>query len=236
MDGIIPEDRDIYYAKEHLDKKIQSKSSIRCQDCWFDLHGHCICAKLHPISFHPRYHFIIYMDYKEYLNPGDDAKLLRCTSPQQTSLVLYPHEDDKLSSIIQSIHESHGNICILFPNERSIAYEDYQAVQTSHDDDSLNISSSQHIIVIDSVWRRARKMARHLYELYPEIPHIQLSPEQISVYARQQSQADRISTIEALALFLESMGEEKHACQALVNAVKINNSSLKRKPAAIELS
>lgn len=85
------------------------------------------------------------------------------------------------------------------------------------------------IIVIDAVWRHARKMAAHLRNIIPDTRHVQLTPEQFSIYARTQSQPDRICSIEALALYLSISGEDKTTCNSLIDLVKLNNSSLKRK-------
>ena len=78
-------------------------------------------------------------------------------------------------------------------------------------------------------------MARHLHELLPDIPFVQLSPDQLSVYARQQSQQDRICTVEALALFLKLYGVDSSQSQELIDCVKINNSALRRKPNSAQL-
>ena len=72
-------------------------------------------------------------------------------------------------------------------------------------------------------------MTKHLLTLLPDVTRVQLSPEQFSVYARKQSQPDRICTIEALALFLSHCGERQEECDRLIACVKINNAALKRK-------
>lgn len=84
------------------------------------------------------------------------------------------------------------------------------------------------IIVVDAVWRHARRMAHRLLEILPNICHVQLTPEQMSVYARKQSQPDRICTVEATALFLFQYGESEENTDLLVECVKINNLALKQ--------
>jgi hypothetical protein len=84
------------------------------------------------------------------------------------------------------------------------------------------------VIVVDAVWRHARRMACRLREILPDIRHVQLTPEQMSVYARKQSQPDRICTVEATALFLFQLGESEHDTDSLVECVKINNLALKQ--------
>ena len=102
-------------------------------------------------------------------------------------------------------------------------------------DESRTTSSTSltmNIIVIDGVWRRARKLAKHLFSMFPNIPRVQLTPEQLSVYARTQSQDDRICSVEATALFLSHCGEDKEKRNQLIECVKLNNMALKRKKKA----
>ncbi|CAN0326594.1 unnamed protein product, partial [Ectocarpus fasciculatus] len=83
------------------------------------------------------------------------------------------------------------------------------------------------VIVVDAVWRHARRMAVRLSELLPDVRHMQLTPEQLSIYMRKQSQADRICTVEAAALFLQLFGESEETTGAMIEGVRINNSALK---------
>ena len=48
------------------------------------------------------------------------------------------------------------------------------------------------------------------------LPHVKLSPTTLSVYARKQSQPDRICTVEAAALLLEEhLGEDPEVSPAI---------------------
>jgi DTW domain-containing protein YfiP len=91
-------------------------------------------------------------------------------------------------------------------------------------------SSEMTIIAVDAVWRHARRMALRLRELLPAVRHVQLTPEQMSVYARSQTQSDRICTVEATALFLSHLGESRAATEALVECVRRNNEALRPRP------
>jgi DTW domain-containing protein YfiP len=83
-------------------------------------------------------------------------------------------------------------------------------------------------VVIDATWRHAKAMHRKFCKTHgSEIPQVQLSPTALSVYARTQSQPDRICTVEAVALLLQHLGEEQTNCDALVDYVKLNNRALK---------
>ena len=268
-------DLNLLHAKEYCAKKKAAQSGIRCDMCWLDRKELCICAKLPQIAFNSHFRFVIYQDFKEYLNPGDDGKLLLCTSPEQTHLILYPFEDQKLLDLLQSPYSGsssgsgkRSDVCVLFPSDVSLTAAeffaqcrttdniDWPVILNASEDSSSSKSNSERndhrdvsssssdnipavtnyspppiltIIVVDAVWRHARKMTKHLSLLLPDVTRVQLSPEQFSVYARKQTQPDRICTIEALALFLSHCGERQEECDRLIACVKINNAALKRK-------
>jgi len=267
------------HAEEYVEKKRAAKvaTGIRCGQCWLDKAELCICARLPRIAFNRCFRFVVYQDFKEYLNPGDDAKLLLCTSPEQTTLILYPFEDQKLvdllahrpqpttstgtatatssssgsssssSSNVSSNGPQRSDVCILFPSDTSLSAAEFFAHCATCGRDwpsRLNAADAVDgaggseggvltIIVVDAVWRHARKMTKHLSELLPDVARVQLTPEQFSVYARKQTQPDRICTLEATALFLQHCGEQEAPCQQLIDCVKLNNSMLKRKPQSV---
>ena len=90
----------IDHAESYVNRKRVEQKYKRCASCWLDVRESCICHQLPKISFSNRLRVIVYMDFKEYLNPGDDAKLILCTSPHQSHLVLYPFEDHKLIRLL----------------------------------------------------------------------------------------------------------------------------------------
>lgn len=236
------------HSKAYIQQKKAEKGHIRCDRCWLDKREHrCICLSLSAITFNLNVEFIVYMDHNEFMNPGDDAKLLQCVAPDRSAIYYYPSDDDLLIHRLNCINEEDKSkawhdrrkISILFPNELALSFEEYvsKCLREDRDDTTLPtvndpvIKNLKYVIIIvDGIWRRARKMAIHLREICPDIPHVQLNPHQLSVYARQQTQLDRICSIEALAFYLRCLGEEDVICQELVNAVVVNNNALKRKP------
>lgn len=129
---------------------------------------------------------------------------------------------------------------MLFPSDFAISYPEW--IETvSTDKDALSASGITPsilyppvltIIVVDAVWRHARRMAHRLREILPDVRHVQLTPEQMSVYARKQSEPGRICTVEATALFLSLYGEDDSTTEAMVQCVRINNAALR--PVAIK--
>ena len=67
------------------------------------------------------------------------------------------------------------------------------------------------LVVVDGTWKRVKGLVRHMSRLGCEVPHVKLDPESLSywqrrggrsIYARRQSQGDRVCTVEAVALLL----------------------------------
>ena len=92
----------------------------------------------------------------------------------------------------------------------------------------LDRVSAREAILRTGTWKQVKTMLKHLSKvvLRPPtqgidmarlLPHVKLSPETLSVYARKQSQMDRICTIEALALFLQECGEAEAGCEGLIH-------------------
>lgn len=227
------ENRDIetfkYYAKSYLEWRSESWS-CRCPRCWHDS-ARCICEHLPEVLFSNNVNFLVYMDYKEVYNAGDDAKLLTCVCPLKTKRIVYPLEDDDLIKYINDIGTE--NVIVLFPGDSALSMEEFM-YQRNQEISNLPEKSDRKeggvatltVIIVDAVWRHARRMAVHLQDIFPAIKHVQLSPETISIYARTQSQADRICSVEATALFLKQFGESAEMCDRLVECVRLNNLGL----------
>ena len=211
----------LLHSEIYVEQKRMKQKNIRCNRCWMDIRERCICAMLPSISLNPRIEIVVYMHFHEYLNPGDDAKLLLATLPNQSKLVLFPFQNNEL---VEYLANKSGRMLVLFPSSSAISSDRFL--------EELDVINQENltIIVIDAVWKNARKMAATLKEIIPTVPHVQLSPTVLSVYARTQSQLDRICTVEATSLFLSLLGENSTDCEKLITCVKINNQNLKRKP------
>lgn len=229
--------------KNFVLKSLAKKKRFRtgkCQMCWHDPRN-CICSELPSISINKKIEIVVYIDSKEILNAGDDAKLLKIVCPDKSSRFIYAAEDEELVKYIQT--KSSENVVVLFPSDSAISFWDF-VHQTSAKDSSferraVNVLDSINdltIIAVDAVWRHARRMATRLKELLPSVRHVQLTPEQMSVYARKQTQPDRICTVEAIALFLSHLGESESATEGLIECVRINNNALRPRAKHCSLS
>jgi len=216
-----------YYAKSYLEWRAKSWSS-RCFSCWHDS-ARCICEWLPEVIFSERVKFLVYMDYKEVFNAGDDAKLLSCVCPHRTKRIIYPLEDGDLLEYVKEVGSD--NIIVLFPGTTALSMDEFMSqfqtsIRSAEESVSPKVISPLTVVIVDAVWRHARRMAVHLLEILPSVKHVQLSPETLSIYARTQSQADRICSVEAAALFLKQFGESSEMCDRLVECVQLNNLGL----------
>eukprot|EP00511_Aplanochytrium_stocchinoi_P008735 CAMPEP_0204857310 /NCGR_PEP_ID=MMETSP1347-20130617/20590_1 /ASSEMBLY_ACC=CAM_ASM_000690 /TAXON_ID=215587 /ORGANISM="Aplanochytrium stocchinoi, Strain GSBS06" /LENGTH=242 /DNA_ID=CAMNT_0052004675 /DNA_START=58 /DNA_END=786 /DNA_ORIENTATION=+ len=194
-----------------------------------------------PLSFEKKVKFFVYIHFTEFFNAGDDAKLLELAAPSCAKLFVHGRagDDDRLKT---SIDEGGGpaNAVVLFPSDTAMTVNNYLKYrrcsfkQHDHIQDfdvdaegvGVEIEKPLQIIVIDSTWRRARKMQHHLKSVIGEVKHVKLETDIISVYARTQSQSGRICSVEAVALMLLEFGESKDICEELIEYVKINNKAL----------
>ncbi|KAK3238668.1 hypothetical protein CYMTET_51332 [Cymbomonas tetramitiformis] len=215
----------------------------RCAGCWHD-HFHCICEHLIPLIFKTATRFLIYQHYTDYLNAGDDAKLLLRAAPERTTLFVYGREGDD-ARLKSECERDPAATVLLFPSESALTAAEYlsqcrvdskeppAAHNESGNTAAQPIPGTLSIIVLDATWRHAKAMHRHFCKANPGIRQVQLHPTTLSVYARTQTQLDRICTVEALALFLQEYGEHPSVCSTLVEYIKLNNKALRGKVAAV---
>eukprot|EP00743_Colponemidia_sp_Colp-15_P005843 GILK01006278.1.p1 GENE.GILK01006278.1~~GILK01006278.1.p1 ORF type:complete len:394 (+),score=56.13 GILK01006278.1:86-1183(+) len=74
-------------------------------------------------------------------------------------------------------------------------------------------------VVLDGTWSQAKRLNR---EIDSSIPRVRIEPATASLFlARQQSQPDRICTVEAVTMLLAELGESDELCDSLLNNLKI---------------
>lgn len=198
-----------------------------------------------------------------YKREGDDERLLR--------QVYETHQDSMKPEHTGNLNQRTWlpKIAILFPSDDAICLEQYlesfnsDITSTQHQPLSSNVSKegSQksspeaskdraenqplHVIVLDSTWKKARRMKHHLCRLFLRnfqqicrtgnavqwsdihVGLIKLKTDTVSVYSRTQSQPGRICSVEACALLLQELGEDEVTCSAIIEPVKLNNRALK---------
>jgi len=208
-------------------KQAEMEASSNCPTCWMP-RPRCVCAAMPPLQFDTNVELIVYIHNLELYNAGDDAKILLRAAPERTSLYVYGREgDDK--KLRAALCDGHASSLLLFPDEGAMsaaeAKETHLCFAENADGPPLRI------VVLDGTWKQVKTMLKHLTKNVLgdrlSLPHVKLSPETLSVYARTQTQPDRICTIEALALFLQNCGERQATVDALVQYVVLNNAALR---------
>ena len=122
-----------------------------------------------------------------------------------------------------------GGALLLYPDEGALSSAQARATH-------LRLATNAEgpplrLVVLDGTWKQVKTMLKHLTRRVlgerMELPHVKLSPETMSVYARKQVRVGCLCTIEALALFLQECGEAQETVDRLVDYVKVNNAALR---------
>lgn len=162
------------------------------------------------LEFQRRVRFFIYMHPRDWYNAGDDAKILLCAAAARTEVYVFgrPGEDARLRS---AISESEAAV-LLFPDEVALTVDEFLARHRSEnvsiEGENVGEEPELSIIVIDGTWNNVRQVLKHFVrEIAPDVPHVRLKPETLSVYARTQTRKDGVSSVEAISLLLQELGE-----------------------------
>lgn len=230
----------------------ESRCQNRCSHCWHDKTQRCICRLVVPRSLttETRVKVLVLQHSKEYLNPGDDAKLLLALlPPERCALYVYGRKGD-LAALRAELDEAPQHTLLLWPGEGALTVDDWLArleprpsFVPSHQQPGGPSPPLLRVLVLDGVYNDAAAMFRHLRRGGVAVPHVALHPQTLSVYRRAQhgyagsvSGSDpaalRICTVEAVALLLEELGEPQTTTRTLVQAIEANNNALACVPGA----
>lgn len=202
----------------------EAKERGRCLQCWQTArHGCCICADMQPpLLLQVPMKIIIWCHSRDYLNAGDDAKLLPCcvAGRASTEMMLFGTPDD--DRLAEAVNADPRRSLLLFPDETAITVQEYLrgAVGAAPPPDSgtngtLTVQEPLTVVVLNGTWGNVKPMLRHFNaKIDPEgrIRHVALEPDTLSVYARAQRRMnrkvslERICSVEAVALLLKECG------------------------------
>lgn len=219
----------------------EARQKGRCLQCWQTArHGCCICADMLQLQLRVPMRILIWCHARDYLNAGDDAKLLPCcvAGNASTEIMLFGTPDDEqLASAVMAQPE---RSLLLFPDETAITIQDYlrgctTAAALGGDSGAARDTSMPGsrqgtsgtvvvreeltVVVLNGTWGNVKPMLRHFNtKIDPSrrVRHVALQPETLSVYARAQRRMnrkvslERICSVEAVALLLKECGEVIH--------------------------
>lgn len=202
----------------------------RCLRCWQTArHGCCICADMQRLQLRVPMRILIWCHARDYLNAGDDAKLLPCcvAGRASTELMLFGTPDDERLATTVMKHPDRS--LLLFPDESAITIQEYLQGNEHRSTPMCNGCTSAGgsygmskmdeeltVVVLNGTWGNVKPMLRHFNsKIDPNrrVRHVALQPDTLSVYARAQRRMnrqvslERICSVEAVALLLKECGK-----------------------------
>jgi DTW domain-containing protein YfiP len=221
-DGLNNQDKFLVLANARVQRKEDELAKRnRCAKCWFHAND-CVCSKFPPLQFSVNVSFLIYIHYIELYNAGNDVKILLNAAEAETEMFIFGKNGDD-ERLREKIRGNEKNTVLLFPSDDACSVEEVKATFRSGTGEAASDKPLQ-IIVVDGTWRQAKNMCKHFKKnISSKVRLVKLSPTTLSVYARTQTEPDRISTIEAIGLLVQELGEDPAVCQAIISYLEINN-------------
>lgn len=202
-DQIAPEDRYKHTVKTkgELREKFASTKN-RCPACMLKSHI-CVCQKLSDLSLSSSscaFDVVVLMNHREQFRASNTAKIIEKVL---NARIYIDGVDSDLEDLVLLIQERKEAALVLFPSEDATTWSEVEQRMKK-------ISTTKPlIIVLDGTWRQARRLNKKIPD---DIPRVKITPQTLSQFlCRRQTQADRVCTVEALALLMTEMEEETAA-------------------------
>ena len=215
-----PSDKMNFYSQQRT-SKISSllKERNRCQSCWISK-SLCICDKAREFATGCppiKAHIALLMHYKEWGRASNTGKLLKIMSPSTTSISIFGIQIDE-SNLLKKLNEKPSTV--LYPSASSRPASEFQEWYTLH-------NGNVNICVLDSTWNQSKAMDRLIPENVPRININDMIAGPSLFLSRKQSLTEyKISTIEAVAMALVSLGEDPEALRPYYDALKLSVDSV----------
>jgi DTW domain-containing protein YfiP len=231
--GMSPEEVFGEITRRNLDYMAsEAAKKGRCLQCWQTArHGCCICDDMQQLQLRVPMRILIWCHARDFLNAGDDAKLLPCcvAGRASTEMMLFGTPDDeRLGAAVMARPE---RSLLLFPDETAITIQEYldggDGCSTAAPDGlaagspgASMVKEELTVVVLNGTWGNVKPMLRHFNtKIDPghRVRHVALQPDTLSVYARAQRRMnrqvslERICSVEAVALLLKECGEMRLA-------------------------
>lgn len=227
--GMSPEQVFAEITRRNLDYMAsEAVKKGRCLQCWQTAqHGCCICDDMQQLQLRVPMRILIWCHARDYLNAGDDAKLLPCcvAGRASTEMMLFGTPDDeRLAAAVMALPE---RSLLLFPDETAITIQEYLDGENGCSTAASGglgpgghgpsaIVEQLTVVVLNGTWGNVKPMLRYFNtKIDPghRVRHVALQPDTLSVYARAQRRMnrqvslERICSVEAVALLLKECGE-----------------------------
>lgn len=206
-------------AGKSLEAK-EAECANRCRRCWHDKAERCICAHLpaNDLVLRLNVKVLVLMHYKEYLNAGDDAKLLLAALPAERSDLFVFGRGGDWQRLAAELGIDPPHTLLLWPGDGAVTVDDFVAglpatspwrsrggapdapptALAGRDEHSDERRPLLRVVVLDGTYANARSMFRHVRKELPaaHVPlHVALHPSTLSVYHRAQQSYARDSAV-----------------------------------------
>lgn len=215
---------DLFYqfgSHNHLNRRTEMKEAGRCCECFLPLQL-CICANVAKLfeesTFTPRANLLIYMHNKEWGRTSNTGKLMVKGMPEHSQLHLYGIKDQQ-EALIDKLNS--GPSLILYPSKNSTSISDYKEMYA-------NQNGTLNICVLDATWAQSHTMEKSLPAHIPRVQVDDFILKASEFLNRKQSQADRVSTIEAVMIALQTLGESPERLRPMQEALRLSVDAVNR--------
>jgi len=207
-------------------------SKGRCEACW--LHNSmCLCEALRRLwaGHQPlKTHVAVYYHYKEWGRSSNTGRLLSIgLGEENVTTYIYGQDEAALNELLTTKPS-----CILFPSASSVPIDDlfknslWGAPPGVERGDGAVGSEDRVLCVLDSTWNQASALDKSLSSSIPRVNINAMVDGPSNFLSRKQSiTPNKISTIEAAALALQLLGEEKDALDRIELSLKMSVDVLK---------
>eukprot|EP00965_Chrysotila_dentata_P160365 5294993-Pleurochrysis_carterae.AAC.1 len=217
----VPDQCELDHACAHFQSVCSRIAGAKCPRCWLCL-PFCICSRLRHLQARTsKVNVQLAVHYKEYGTSSNTAKLLPLllnaeeqSDAVENGLFIYPIDCAALDKKLRA-----SPTLLLWPgpdSQPASSYRDWVEKQNGR----------VNLVVIDGTWTQARAMARGICSSIPRV-HVNdaaLKSESLFI-RRKQTQADRVSSVEAAALALSALGEPSDVAAPMLAALRLQVDS-----------
>jgi len=187
--------KEVVKAKKEFCKKF-AESKNRCAACMLKL-SICICEKLDSLKVEVGklpVDVVVLMNHKEWLRASNTAKIISRILGARVFVSGDAEDEAEFEALVSQRKQ---NSVVLFPSDVAVTWDEMSHVEKKNDEATL-------VIVLDGTWGQARRLNQKIDDA---IPRIKITPSALSQFlCRRQTQADRVCTVEAVALLMTEMG------------------------------
>lgn len=187
----------------------------RCCDCFLPFQM-CICKQVgdffQTTPFTPKANLHIYMHYKEWGRASNTGKLMAKGMPDNCKVHIFGVKEQH-DALIEELRSKPS--LILFPSSSATSIADYSDLYAKS-------GGNLNICVIDSTWSQAGTMEKSLPADIPRVKVDDFVLKASEFLNRKQSQEGRVSTIEAVILALQALGEAPEQLLAMQQSLRLS--------------